>query len=662
MSFWFRQTSKWQLLLFYCLFFFFGMAGGASAQFIPRGDAAKTSGNCFRITEDKKWRYGAVWSEEMIDLNKPFELEFVLYMGTKDADGADGIAFLFHNDARGLISMGAPGRGLAFADPKGIKPSVAIEFDTWYNNDAADIQADHTAVVYNGDIDNPKVKATQIDPSNPDIENGQCHTYKISWDPQTKELQLYFDGQRRFNHEDDIVQNVFKGHATVYYGFIGSTGGYANEQSICVIGKTGVPVAEDDYVEAVPGQVVEIPVLDNDRHTGSAKLKLARIVSKSGVGKAEIKGNYIVYTTDPTVAETEYVLTYEINDVGSGQCEDEKDTAQVKIKVSCKYAEGVVQIVPQGKTTLCEGESVKLTMPGFAGVTYRWKRNGVVVGANEASFTTMLAGSYTVDVLNVCGVLTATAVAVKVNAAPAAPEGTGDERCGSGSVTLAATGGTSGAYRWYTSATEARPIAGATDAKFSTPHLETTATYYVAIVGNGCESQRVPVKATIHPIPAINPWSVVIVDEGSSVELSSAPGGATYTWLPATGLSNPAVANPVAHPAETTTYTVTTTTAAGCQSTGQVKVIVRKEIIIPNAFSPNGDGVNDNWEITTLEGYPDARVQIFDRWGNKIFEKTGYHNEWNGTMAGRPLPQSTYFYVITLQGRRDLTGSVSIVH
>lgn len=236
---------------------------------------------------------------------------------------------------------------------------------------------------------------------------------------------------------------------------------------------------------------------------------------------------------------------------------------------------------------------------------------------------------------------------------------TGGERCEPGPVTLQARGGAEGAYRWYTSPTDPTPLAGATGSSFTTPVLPSSATYHVSMVTNGCESTRVPVQALIHR-PAANAGPDQSIWRGQNTRLQ-ASGGVRYQWQPAAGLSNSHIASPVARPEETTTYTVTVTTAAGCIYEASVTVTVLRELIIPNAFSPNGDGVNETWEITNMLSYPTARVEIFNRWGSKIFDTTGYRNDWRGTYQGSPLAVGTYFYVITIDESRKLTGPVSII-
>jgi gliding motility-associated-like protein len=82
----------------------------------------------------------------------------------------------------------------------------------------------------------------------------------------------------------------------------------------------------------------------------------------------------------------------------------------------------------------------------------------------------------------------------------------------------------------------------------------------------------------------------------------------------------------------------------------------------PNVFSPNGDGIHDTWIIPGLNGYPQARVDVYDRYGRVVFHSIGYNQPWNGTRNGKVLPVATYYFVIkTADGLQPLTGSVTII-
>ena len=95
-----------------------------------------------------------------------------------------------------------------------------------------------------------------------------------------------------------------------------------------------------------------------------------------------------------------------------------------------------------------------------------------------------------------------------------------------------------------------------------------------------------------------------------------------------------------------------TTTENGCESAAQIITVQFQacSVVIPSAFTPNGDEINDFWEIKDLDLiYPNSIVQVFNRWGNKIYEsqKGNYENmPWNGEINGTPLPVATYYYII----------------
>jgi gliding motility-associated-like protein len=91
-------------------------------------------------------------------------------------------------------------------------------------------------------------------------------------------------------------------------------------------------------------------------------------------------------------------------------------------------------------------------------------------------------------------------------------------------------------------------------------------------------------------------------------------------------------------------------------------VKVLKPVIVPNAFSPNADGVNDRWDLPNLGDYPGATVRVFNRNGQAVFFSNGYSTPWDGSYNGRPLPMGTYYYLIDRKnGFTPLSGSVTLV-
>jgi len=85
-------------------------------------------------------------------------------------------------------------------------------------------------------------------------------------------------------------------------------------------------------------------------------------------------------------------------------------------------------------------------------------------------------------------------------------------------------------------------------------------------------------------------------------------------------------------------------------------------VIIPNAFTPNGDGINDLWDITALQAYPGCIISIYNRYGALIYNSVNYAKAWDGTVNGKKLAVGTYYYVIDLKnGKKPLAGSVTIL-
>ncbi|WP_048919791.1 gliding motility-associated C-terminal domain-containing protein [Rufibacter radiotolerans] len=196
--------------------------------------------------------------------------------------------------------------------------------------------------------------------------------------------------------------------------------------------------------------------------------------------------------------------------------------------------------------------------------------------------------------------------------------------------------------------------------QFTTPVLKETTTYYVRSVVQNCASEMVAVKANI-PAPTANAGPDVTIITRRFVELE-AKGGISYAWSPSLGLSDDKIANPVAKPTVTTTYTVTVTTPDGCTSSDQVTITVLPPVEVPNGFTPNGDRINDAWDLPGLNNYPNSQVEIFNRWGNKVFESRGYDKPWDGRLNGQPLPAATYYYLIRLDDKESpLTGNVTII-
>ncbi len=112
-------------------------------------------------------------------------------------------------------------------------------------------------------------------------------------------------------------------------------------------------------------------------------------------------------------------------------------------------------------------------------------------------------------------------------------------------------------------------------------------------------------------------------------------------------------------------YFVKATTAFGCSITKPIPVTIEDAVITPpNAFSPNGDGINDVWIIPLLEYYPNAIIEVFTRTGQPVYKNNGYTRYWDGRgNDGKPLPTGVYYYVIKAAPHlKPISGSISILY
>ncbi|WP_234997887.1 gliding motility-associated C-terminal domain-containing protein [Mucilaginibacter sp. OK098] len=111
------------------------------------------------------------------------------------------------------------------------------------------------------------------------------------------------------------------------------------------------------------------------------------------------------------------------------------------------------------------------------------------------------------------------------------------------------------------------------------------------------------------------------------------------------------------------TCAITPTTVCSMPAISEpIKVIIVSKLEIPNTFTPNGDGINDTWNISGIANYPNCFVNIYNRYGMPVFQSRGYHHAWDGTMNGAKVPVSTYYYVIDLGSQnRKISGDITII-
>lgn len=181
----------------------------------------------------------------------------------------------------------------------------------------------------------------------------------------------------------------------------------------------------------------------------------------------------------------------------------------------------------------------------------------------------------------------------------------------------------------------------------------------------GCRSTTFTQQVTVNPYPVVDagPDLFILEDGSDTLQPIVTAINPSFLWTPNQYfLSSNTIERPIVKGVEDIWYTLTVTGRGGCVSSDRVFIKVLKGPEIPNIFSPNGDGIHDRWEIKYLDTYPGGTVEIFNRYGQKIFSSVGYGKPWDGTVNGKPVPVGTYYYIVNPKnGRSIMTGYVDVI-
>jgi len=205
--------------------------------------------------------------------------------------------------------------------------------------------------------------------------------------------------------------------------------------------------------------------------------------------------------------------------------------------------------------------------------------------------------------------------------------------------------------------------------KTSSIYVKQAGNYSVDVTSGVCkltDDQAVGQFAAPTVTASADPTSIKV---GTTSQLS-ASGLTSYLWKPnKSGLSDSLIANPVASPVVSTTYAVSGKDANGCTGNATVDILVIQNSTLDsvhptNFFSPNGDSVNDFWQVENAPSFSQCGVTIYDEKGMRVFQAKPYLNDWNGiSSGGKVLPAGVYYYVMKCDdsGSNYLAGSINIV-
>lgn len=193
-----------------------------------------------------------------------------------------------------------------------------------------------------------------------------------------------------------------------------------------------------------------------------------------------------------------------------------------------------------------------------------------------------------------------------------------------------------------------------------------TVTELTAINYTACRIASGNVIINVHAKPVVNAGPDKIVFFKDSVTLDATVTGENpqFFWDPLDYLNSNNQLNPTASPPSDFTYSILATTKYGCSNKDDVKVKVVAGIFIPNAFTPNNDGLNDSWRIPFLYPQFGAVVNVFNRLGQLVYHTKGNTVDWDGNFKGQPQSPGTYVYQISYnKGKevRQLKGSFLLI-
>jgi gliding motility-associated-like protein len=299
--------------------------------------------------------------------------------------------------------------------------------------------------------------------------------------------------------------------------------------------------------------------------------------------------------------------------------------------------------------SICEGDPAFVTVfnpkPTY---TYAWNADDGSINANTPSLNAVpqKTTEYTVRVTDgLC--VTSHSTVVTVHQLPVPDAGEDIIVCYGKSVRLNGSGGYT--YRWS-------PSTYLSNAASNSPEVVrpiASQVYQLAVKDEfGCESLA-PSSVSVSVIPPVQVFAGrdTIVVKGSPFQLDAidvkGSGFTRYVWSPSTGLNDPRVKNPVAILQSSAVYTVKATTENGCESSDDIKIAAYTgpDIYVPNAFTPNRDGLNDDFKIFPVGIKSFKYLAVFNRWGNRVYYSTDVSKGWNGVVGPNLADAGAYVWI-----------------
>ncbi len=374
-----QQTHYNYRNLLILLLLFFSLQNSSFAQFATNGNAAQTSSDCYRITNNTTTQIGSIYNTTPVDFSSDFTVGGIMNFGSNDANGADGFTFILTTST---TALGGSGENMGYG---GIFASLTIEFDTWQNTNLNDPAQDHIAITSLGMPNHSGISSLAAPVTVPNLENGEDHCFTITWSAATQTLSATIAGAT-VSYTGNIPLIFFSNAPNIYYGFTSSTGGATNEHNICFEEPIFTPMQDQEICQ---GESVEL--------------------------QADPNGNSYTWTPNPTLSSfnisnptaTPPVTTlYDVTigfDCGSPVIDD--------VLVTVLPAPTAVAL---SNSPLCVGATLELSAVGTG--TYSWTGpdgfSSTLQNPTIPNITIDNAGDYTVEIEGPNGCVSSASVTV----------------------------------------------------------------------------------------------------------------------------------------------------------------------------------------------------------------------------------------------------------
>lgn len=296
--------------------------------------------------------------------------------------------------------------------------------------------------------------------------------------------------------------------------------------------------------------------------------------------------------------------------------------------------------------TICFGDEIPLEgVVGSNVVSFEWSENNVMVNNIDLipTFAPQINSIYLLSATDDKGCINSDEVNIEVIPAIEVDVSPDETICFGESIQLNAVSDGADSFVWS-------PPLTLDDANISNPTATPTESQVYVVSGiNSCFTDvKDSVLITVVPKPVVDAGEDIVIAIGESATLN-ASGEWDFEWLPDSDLSSISTPNPTVSPLVSNTYYVVTTDDFGCQAMDSVQLIIENifEVVMPTAFSPNRDGVNDIYAIGPTRGLKEVlEFKIFTRWGQEVFATNDVAEGWNGEVDFRPMGIGTYVYYV----------------